>query len=401
MFVSMRRPRVLFYSHDSYGMGHLRRTTALAGELARRRPVSLLALTGALYPNISNLSPSFDFIKLPALARYGVYEDLPVDATDAATSEGVWYVRERIIREATTAFAPHVVVVDDTPPGEERELIRTLARLRRADPRPTLIIGLRDITDRPDYTRERWRRDGSYDLLDQTYDRILVYGSREVFDPITEYGLSQAAADKTIFTGYLGRGDRLTPPDQIRALCGIGSEPLVVVTAGGGVPGGEELIHMYLAACRASLLAGLVSFVVTGPLLLDRERAEFADAAASLDGVTLVPFLADMPSYLNAADVVVTAFGYNTACETVGRGKRVLVAPILSEQQLRAERFEALGLVTQLNQWTPERLAETIWELLAAPPPVPRLKFDGLRRFGDVLEEILGPGYTPFDEEFD
>jgi predicted glycosyltransferase len=381
-------------------MGHLRRTTALAGELARRRPVSLLALTGALYPNISNLSPSFDFIKLPALARYDVYEDLPVDATDAATSHGVWYVRERVIREATSAFAPHVVVVDDTPPGEERELIRTLARLRRADPRPTLIIGLRDIVDRPNYTRERWRRDGSYHLLDHTYDHILVYGSREVFDPVAEYSLSHAAAAKIIFTGYVGRTDLLTPPDQIRTQCGVGSEPLVVVTAGGG-EGAGELIHMYLAACRASLLAGLVSFVVTGPLLLDRERTALADAAAGLDDVTLVPFVADLPSYLNAADVVVTALGYNTACETVGRGKRVLAAPNLSEQQLRAERFEALGLVTQLNPLTVERLAETIWELLAAPPPVPRLEFDGLRRFGDVLENILGPGYTPFDEEFD
>ena len=48
-----------------------------------------------------------------------------------------------------------------------------------------------------------------------------------------------------------------------------------------------------------------------------------------------------------------------------------------------------------LDPSTPERLAGAVREALAAPPPAATLDFNGSRRFGDVVEDALGPGYTP------
>ena len=50
-----------------------------------------------------------------------------------------------------------------------------------------------------------WRRQHVYELLDDVYDVILVYGDRSVCDVVDAYGLSEHAAAKTRYVGYLRR----------------------------------------------------------------------------------------------------------------------------------------------------------------------------------------------------
>ena len=47
-----------------------------------------------------------------------------------------------------------------------------------------------------DRVRGTWGSDGSYGLMEEVYDRILVYGAREIYDPVAEYGFPKQAADK-------------------------------------------------------------------------------------------------------------------------------------------------------------------------------------------------------------
>src|SRR5439155_7497630 len=140
------------------------------------------------------------------------------------------------------------------------------------------------------------------------------------------------------------------------------------------------------AAVASGDLDGTASFLVTGPLMPPAQRAELAASAAGLPGLTLVPFTADLPSYLNAADLVVCRAGYNTLCETVALGKRVVAVPLSrGEQYIRAERFARRGLVRLVPQdgLTPQRLAEAVRQSLGAPPPSVSIDFDGLRRISD------------------
>ena len=39
-----------------------------------------------------------------------------------------------------------------------------------------------------------WAHDGVYDLLDEIYDFILIYGQPEIYDAVAEYGFSPRAA---------------------------------------------------------------------------------------------------------------------------------------------------------------------------------------------------------------
>lgn len=387
--------RVLFYSHDGYGLGHLRRTLAIARIVAKGRPdVALLALTGSLHTDAYEALPNLDYVKLPAAAKRHLYEGLPAFAPEHGALRNIWYVRETLIHETTSAFAPHLVVVDQAPAGLGREMVRALTSLGAARPRPALVLVLRDITYGPEETRAIWQREGVYDLLDHAYDHILVCGSRDVFDPVQEYGFSPAAAAKTVFCGYIRRPEPVLPVEHIRECLGAVTAPLVVVTAGGGGDGGA-LMRSYVAALRGAMPNDLVSVIVTGPFLKATERAELEAAAAGLPGVTVIPFSSDLVSYLHAADAVVTMGGYNTVCEAVSLGKRPIVVPRVvgsQEQLIRAERFAQRGLVTLLHpdDLTPERLWQAVQdELNRSTSPAPILDFDGLQRLGSIMIDAL------------
>ena len=126
------------------------------------------------------------------------------------------------------------------------------------------------------------------------------------------------------------------------------------------------------------------SYVVTGPLLADGERAELAALAAGLADLRVVDFDPDFASAVAAADVVVSMGGYNSLTEAVYFGKRPVVAPRLpgpEEQILRATGLARLDLATVV---LPDTLGPaTLWaavdeEIRRNPPAFQPLPFDGL-----------------------
>lgn len=390
------RHRVLYYCHDAGGFGHLRRTLAIAEELERRRPdAAQVMMVGSIEIGAYRLPSTLDTVKLPSTAHETVYAGIPTAGTSGGDAAGLQRMREAVIGATAETFAPHVFLVDNYPAGIRRELVRTLVRLRgkaTAGPDVELILGLRDIGDaEADVIAAQWAHHGMFDLMERTYDRILIYGRRDVFDPVTAYRFPSAAAAKTTFCGYVKRLDPRTPAATIRDQLAVGTAPLVVITAGKGDFGGD-FMRQALAALRQPDLAGVAAFVVTGPGLPAAERAEI-EAAAQWPRVTLARFTDDLHSYINAADLVITMAGYNSVCEVAGLGKRAIVVPLAGhpEQRTRAERFAELGHVVALDSvsLTPERLARATRDLLLRPPPARRLDFDGLARVGDALAGAL------------
>lgn len=387
--------RALFYSHDVYGLGHIRRTLALAGELGRRVPgAALLAMTGSFETHAWELPANFDYVKLPAWNRNALYGGLPPDAGPHDAFREVTFLREALIQETADAFAPHVLIVDNMPGGLNRELVRALACLRAAEPAVELVFIMADIFDSAASTRRAWQRDGATWLLEEVYDHVLVFGMREVYDIVAEYGLSPAIAEKTTFCGYYRREERLTQPGEIRERLGVEDAPLVVLAPGGGGDA-QALLTTFLETLSdpALLETGAHAFAVTGPLIDARSRARIEAAAQRVSRLTLVPFEENLLSYLNAADVVVGMCGYNTTVEALSLGKRLIATPRKNpaEQMERATRFERLGLLTMLHpdNLAPATLARMIVQRLADPPPPPLLDFDGLSRAGAIITEAL------------
>lgn len=390
---------MLFYSHDGTGLGHLRITLGVAGALAAAEPeASVLLLTGSLQASAYGMPPNLDYVKLPAMPLRALYEGLPDPASPPGTHRHVMYIREMLALATMQAFAPDLVVVDHAPAGLFQELARAIAWLKASLPESRLALLMRDITFGPEQTRTIWTNEGVYPLLDHAYDRILVYGDRDLFDPVAEYGVSEAAAAKTRFCGYLTPAPPERSPERVRRELDAEGRRLLAVSVGGGADGGPVL-RALLQGWRDLAPEGLAGYVVLGPLLPEEDRAEARALAAGLPGVTLADFDPDYLAVARAADALVSMAGYNSMCEAAFVGTRAVVVPRLpgpEEQVIRADRFARHGLVTVVD---PRELSPaTLWEAIRVEldrgsdhlhAPAFALPFGAERAIVDELRALL------------
>ena len=395
--------RILIYSHDTFGLGNIRRMLEVARHLVQSSPdVSVLVITGSPMLHAFRIPPRIDYVKLPCLARNvdGQYGARFLDLSLAATVR----LRANLIRSAITDFAPDLIVVDKKPFGVEDELSGALVALQSSAQKPKLVLLLRDILDSPETTTRVWRKNGCFEAIEAYYDQVLVVGTPEVFDLRREYRFPPFAAAKLTFCGYIARrAGRRTRADARHELGVLDDRPLLLVTPGGGEDG-----HALIDACLVGLGALPApdrprTHIVCGPEMAEAQRAAIHAAAAGLPQVSVQDFSDDMMSLMAAADVVVAMGGYNTVCELLTLHKRAVIVPRTrpsQEQCIRAERMAALGLLTMLHpdQLTPAALLDAVRTELAALHGFgthlntqPRLKsLDGLERCTAAIFELIG-----------
>jgi predicted glycosyltransferase len=383
--------RIAFYSYDEHGLGHVRRSIAIAHAIAAERPASILLIAGAREAALFKLPEGTDTLALPAPgtdfngARRG-----PDFGLDKA---GTVRVRARALRNALAAYDPDVLIVDRLALGVHDELRESLAVLRAMGTR--LVLGLRDVLDDPAQVRAEFERTGALDVVRQSYDAIWVYGDPRVFDPAAEYDLPEDIRAMVRYTGYLDRrtverpvgGDLaarrrdLGLPEGRLALCALG--------------GGEDGHRLATAFARADLPAGCCGVVVAGPFMADDERDALHALAAGRDDLRVLDFVPDGESLIALAALVVAMGGYNNACEILASRTRALIVPRSEprrEQLIRARRLAELGAVELLAPADLSAPAISAW--LAADGPehrVARAAVDmgGLRRAPALLEDLL------------
>ena len=385
-------PRILLYCHDTYGLGHLRRVLRVAAQIATRWPeASQLVVTGSPVAHRFRFPPRTDYIKLPSVLKED--RDRYVSRSLAMDFAAIRRLRSDIVADAARLFRPDVLIADHAPTGLARELLPTLELLHRRVPRPTLVVGLRDVIDDPALVRHAWHRDGVYDLFDEVYDRILVYGDAEVYDVRHEYALSPRSAAKVRFVGYLGEQATSEAVQAARRRLRLDGHRLVLSTVGGGGDGARVLRAVADAIGEARPELRLSALLVAGPLMTDRDAAAIS-ASVKPPSVRLVDFVDDLPAAIGAADVVVAMGGYNTVAELLAAGRPTLLVPRTSprrEQLIRAELLRRRGLVRVLTpeQLGPRRLLREVLELLDTSPPAqarPLFVQDGVAA---ALDDVL------------
>jgi predicted glycosyltransferase len=344
--------RILVYSHDSFGLGNIRRMLAICEYLHKTvRDASILIISGSPMLQGFRVLQGIDYIKLPCLKR-SVEGELDVRFLDIETAEIV-RLRQELIQSTMASFRPDVVLVDKKPAGLAGELRPAMEWVRRRLPSTRTYLVLRDILDEPEVTIQQWRKSGAYETADWCYDGLLVLGAREIFDVCAEYAFPSALRSKVHFCGYVARTQRTQPRKETRLVLGAkNGERLVLVTTGGGEDG-YKLLHTYLKSLRLAPVPDWHSAVITGPDLPAVQAREIRDLAEQAGGVLVIEFTNDMISYMNAADCVVCMGGYNTICEILTLGKPAVVVPRarpVAEQQLRATRMAGLGLFRALRE---------------------------------------------------
>jgi predicted glycosyltransferase len=391
--------RILIYSHDTFGLGNIRRMLEIARHLVQSSSeISVLVITGSPMLHAFRMPAHIDYVKLPCLSRnvdgrYGArFLDLSLHDTVR--------LRANIIRSTIADFCPDLILVDKKPFGVEDELSGALVDLQSKVHRPKLVLLLRDILDSNEATTRVWRKNGYFEAIEAYYDQVLVVGAPQIFDLRREYQFPPFAAAKVQFCGYIAREPGRTPREEIRRQLGVaGREPLVLVTPGGGEDG-FSLVATTLEALAALPVSQCPRVhMVCGPEMNDDQRITVHLAAQSLPQVSIQDFSDDMMSLMAAADVVLAMGGYNTVCELLTLRKRALLVPRVKpglEQLIRAECMARLGLVRMLH---PDALNPAALQAglraelaaLAAHQISPQLsQLDGLAHVTAALLEAVG-----------
>src|SRR6056297_2059109 len=120
-----RAPRVMLYSHDTFGLGHLRRSRALASAITRADPgASALILTGSPVAGRFTFPRRVDHIRLPGVTKRsdGSY----VSTTFGMDIDATTSLRSGLIQSAIEKYQPDLLIVDKEPTGFRGELLPAL-----------------------------------------------------------------------------------------------------------------------------------------------------------------------------------------------------------------------------------------------------------------------------------
>jgi len=344
--------KILMYSHDTYGLGHIRRTLALAQSLLAKGH-QVLILTGSPIMGRFDISKGIDFVRIPGMIKQSneVYVPHSIELAPHLTLA----IRQNIILATAQTFRPDLFLVDKAPLGLKMEVTATLIWLRENAPKTKVVLGLRDIMDSPESTVQEWRERKMYEVFEQLYSEIWVYGSRQIFDAVREYAIPGHIESKVHFTGYIPRQiPRFRNRPGIRRELGLCSgEKFVLVTAGGGGDG-FKVIDTYLSMLEERPDCGFRSMIVTGPMLNVDLYDKLAARARRLK-IRIVKFHRKIEKIMLASDCVVSMGGYNTMCELICAARPMLVIPRSvprEEQLMRAQIFAARGLLEYIPRET-------------------------------------------------
>lgn len=383
--------RLLIYTQDSYGLGHLRRATNLANALVSlHKNLTVLMLVDSPVAPFFDLAERIDFVKLPTIVKVdaGVFrsDQLSIDYGTVNS------LRSGLICETIRHFQPHVMLVDHMPGGANNELIAPLKMAYEQQFPTKFVLGLRDIIDDPEITRNLWKREGVYETMERYYDAVMIYSSPDYYPTAEKYKIPNTAKKKVHYCGYVCNMDPIIVRNENKAE----SKPIVTVIAGGGSDG-FHLMNTFLDSLETfTSPPPFASMIVTGPFFPLAQSEIIRERSEKL-GVRVFTTLKDTMSHINATDVVVSMAGYNTMIEIVCLRKPAVIVPRpgpSAEQSMRAGLFSERGLVRALN---PHNLSgsvilEAVTEMLQKPRIVNSKNIpdmNGVNNAAQILLDLL------------
>jgi predicted glycosyltransferase/Ser/Thr protein kinase RdoA (MazF antagonist) len=378
-------PTLLLHCQHSAGLGHLTRSLALAGALARRFRV--VVLSGGRIPPQVTTPAGVELVQLPPLAREP--GGRLVSADGRRSVDRARRLRTEMVEEAVEAHRPAVVVVELFPFGRKAftgELV-ALLEAARAQPEPALTVcSLRDIlvgrgAEQPAYDERAGR------LANAHLDAILLHADPRFARLEDSFRPQTPLRVPVHLTGFVTPGPAPARPARERRL---------VVSAGGGVVGAPLLEAALAAQPTLRREAGLDVRLIAGPFLPEPGWRNLRAAARGRGGVEVRRAVPDLAAELAGAAVSVSQCGYNTALDVLRAGVPALVVPFVApgedEQCRRAARLAAAGAVRALDPDALDGpgLAAAVLDVLADPPD-PRaveIDLDGAERSAELLARL-------------
>jgi predicted glycosyltransferase len=379
--------RVLMYSHDTFGLGHLRRCRAVAHALVERfKGIHVLIISGSPIAGAFDFRARVDFVKIPSVIK--LYNGEYTSIGQHIDLHETMALRRSLIMETARSFHPDLFIVDKEPVGLRGELEQTLAYLKAQG--CALVLGLREIMDAPNLLAAEWAKNDIVRKIGLLYDYVWIYGPSHFWDPLANFDVAPSLKQRMHWTGYLRRE---VPSTILSPEAEIANDALLVTVGGGG--DGAQLVGQVLAAYEYDRLHQPCVFAL-GPFMHTEDRNEIRQRAAPLPAIQIIDFDAHFERLIRNSAAVVSMGGYNTFCEILSLDKRALLVPRVrprEEQLIRARRAAELNLIDMLHPDeadNPAIMAQALRNLLKRPLPSSQgaqEMLDGLSRIGDLVHD--------------
>ena len=380
----------MMYSHDTFGLGHLRRCRTIAHSLVEDyRGLQVLIISGATIAGAFDYRARVDFVKIPSVIklRNGQYEsmDQHMDLHDTLQ------MRQSIIRHTAETFQPDIFIVDKEPMGLKGEVEETLTFLKSRG--TTLVLGLREVMDSPALLDAEWKRKNVMPKIAQYYDEVWVYGPPDFYDPLVGLDVPEIIRKRMHFVGFLQRS---VPKAELPGHRPEG-DYILVTTGGGG--DGAELIHNVIHAYQQTPDLQHKALIVLGPYMPAKKRRKLIRKCASVPFLEVIEFDNRMEELVAGAKAVVAMGGYNTYCEILSFDKPALIVPRVQpreEQLIRAQRASELGFIDMLlpeQAEDPALLASVLKVLPTMQAPSKRapagIRLEGLPHITELVGRLF------------
>lgn len=397
--------RVMLYSHDTMGLGHLKRNLKIINTLKSYYPeLTILLATGSTQIYRYQLPTGINCINLPPVYKIG--KDMYESGLTGMSFDKILRLRTMILLETVKSFSPHILIVDHSPLGMKGEIIPSLEWLNKPDNKSLIILGMRDIIDEPEYVIDYWNQKDIYNVLTNLYDHIFIYGDKQVYDPVTMYKFPDDVKGKTSYCGYITEPSVNKKLSKTSKSSNRDKEKFVLITIGGGEWLADVILQNYLEMLSENQSKiNYNSIILTGPFIPEILWSRLRKISRGLP-VKMRKFIPQIQRLLSNSHLVISSAGYNTITDIMSFANKALVIPRIKfrkEQQIRAERLNKLGLIDMLypDDVNPKSLFDYIERSLSsnsAPLAEAReqkiIDLDGNKR----LAEYIGKFFSSINE---
>lgn len=331
--------RVLLYSHDTYGLGNLRRNHQVALSLVTAAPRSeVIIVTSSRWLHFFEPHPRIRFLKLPEVMRVDRGSYRP--RSDSIQMSSMVRVRRAVLEGLSKAFRPDLFLADKSPLGIMSELNKVIPALRKRGCKTVLV--LRDILDDPEWVKSSWHSSGKYQALD-SFDQVWILGDEAVYPSASAYALVRPSGPKVHYCGYLSRSEEVRIP---KSFAGSNSETKPVLATVGG--GGDGLVLLRELAATLEFHRGNLRplDVVLGPEFPVAQEAGLVEQLSRRKNVRVSRFDSNIPARVRSSAGVIAMAGYNTICEVLSTETPALIVPRQTptqEQSIRAREMSRRG----------------------------------------------------------
>ena len=397
---------ILFYVQHLLGIGHLRRSAAIARALDAAGVKVVFVSGGLPVPGLD--IGAARLVQLPPLKSLDEHFSGLADDKGRLIDQAWKDARATQLLEIFRAARPRLLITEMFPLGRRQmrfELLPLLETAARRTPRPAIVCSVRDILNaQRSAEKTRWMMA----TLDRFFDRVLVHGDPAVATLDLTFPEIARVAPEVNYTGYVvteppGPSEGIAAPESAGASAGTSAgtsagEGEILVSAGGGRVAGP-LIEAALAARPIGPLNAAPWRILVGEHFPAADFEALARRARnrSTGGVIVERSRPDFQALLARCRLSVSQAGYNTVMEVLLSRRPAVVVPFAAgsetEQSLRADLLAARGLLSVVAEaeLTGERLDQGLRQALVMTDrsPAPPIDMTGTRKTTAILQDML------------